>query len=225
MQPKKNASVDLEKSKPMYIQVEMVIALSLLLISLEWTSPQQSGSETYFAGMIDLSYEDVISPTIREPLQQQARPTVLIPFPVDEEVPEELWNIDDLFNPENTGNGISIYIPEEQEEVIPDPVDETQVEIMAEFPGGKEAMMRWIYSNIQYPEECVENGVEGRVTARFTINKLGNVEDIEIVRSVHPDLDAEVIRVLKLMPKFSPAIQNHKLVPVYMYWPVVFKLN
>jgi protein TonB len=86
-------------------------------------------------------------------------------------------------------------------------------------------MMKWIYGNIKYPEVCAQNGVEGRVTAKFTITKLGEVKNIHILRSPHPDLDAEVIRVLKMMPNFSPAMQNQQLVPVFMYWPVIFQLK
>ncbi len=86
-------------------------------------------------------------------------------------------------------------------------------------------MMEWIYSKIKYPEVCVEHGVEGKVIATFTITRFGEVKDISILQRPHPDLDAEVVRVLKMMPTFSPAMQNQQLVPVYMYWPVIFRLK
>ncbi len=85
-------------------------------------------------------------------------------------------------------------------------------------------MKKWIYNNIRYPDICVENGIGGKVTAKFTVNKFGNVTNIEIAKGVHPDLDAEVRRVLKKMPDFWPAMQSQQLVHVFMYWPVEFRL-
>ena len=85
--------------------------------------------------------------------------------------------------------------------------------------------MKWLYQNVKYPEICIENGIEGRVQARFTVSRSGKVSDIIITRSVHPGLDEEVIRVLNIMPDFRPAMKKGQLVPVHMNVPVVFDLQ
>jgi protein TonB len=86
--------------------------------------------------------------------------------------------------------------------------------------GGQEAL----YSKIKYPKIAQDLGIEGRVLVQFIIDKKGNVTDPEIVRSVHPKLDEEVLRVIKLI-KFSPGVQNGVLVRVKMVQMVNFQLK
>ncbi len=227
MQPKKNPTSDLEKRSAIRIQVGLVTVLAFVLVSLEWTTPADKTGQLTEHMSIESIDPDLIVQIPRKQQQKQKEPEVLIPVPVDDdidvesidpgrfttgenpfEIPEE-WLIDDI---DDTPDDVGPYEP-------------VNVQIMAEFPGGQDAMMHWIYSKIKYPEICVENGVEGKVIAKFVISKFGEVGEITILQSPHPDLDAEVLRVLKMMPKFSPAMQNQQLVPVYMYWPVVFKLK
>ena len=131
------------------------------------------------------------------------------------------------FDPEYTGEGINYVfdLNDDPEQIDEEPVHIRFVSQPARFPGGEEAMMKYIYSNIRYPEEAMQNGIEGRVIARFTINRQGRVEDIRIDRSVHPSVDNEVIRILESLPAFKPAMQNGRKVPVFMYIPVVFDLQ
>ena len=86
--------------------------------------------------------------------------------------------------------------------------------------GGQEAL----YSKIKYPKIAQNIGIEGRVHVQFIIDKQGKVIDPEIIRGVHPELDAEVLRVIKLV-RFSPGVQNGTLVKVKMVQSVNFKLK
>ena len=99
------------------------------------------------------------------------------------------------------------------------------VEVMPVFPGGQTGMMKYLSDNIKYPEEAQEAGIEGRVFTRFVINEDGSVSDVEILRGVHPLLDAEAIRVVKTMPKWTPARQDGKTVKVKYALPLVFRLQ
>ena len=98
------------------------------------------------------------------------------------------------------------------------------VEDQPEFPGGTEAMLKFFQDNMVYPESCKEAGIQGRVIATFVVEKDGSVTDIEIAKSVHPDLDAEAIRVIKAMPAWKPGKQRGELVRVKFAVPVNFKL-
>lgn len=101
----------------------------------------------------------------------------------------------------------------------------TVVEEMPEYPGGMSELMKFIAQNIKYPADALQGKVEGRVIARFVVCKDGSISDIEIMRSVSPSLDAEAVRVLKLMPKWKPGRQRGRAVPVKFTVPVTFRLE
>lgn len=93
-----------------------------------------------------------------------------------------------------------------------------------EFPGGQEAMYRWLADHISYPEEASRAGAQGRVVLEFTINKTGDICDIRILRSRHPALDAEAVRLVRSMPRWKPGRKNGEPVIVTYTLPINFKL-
>ena len=95
----------------------------------------------------------------------------------------------------------------------------------AEFPGGNMAASNWISKNMTYPEECRKQGIEGRVVIKFVVNKDGSIVDAEAVKSPHPALAEEGLRVVKSMPKWKPAKENGKIVRSRFNIPIVFKLS
>ncbi|MBF1573914.1 MAG: energy transducer TonB [Prevotella salivae] len=99
------------------------------------------------------------------------------------------------------------------------------VEVMPQFPGGQIAMLQYLMKNIKYPEQAMKEGIQGRVTVRFIVEKDGSISDVKPVLSVHPLLNKEAVRVVKSMPKWSPGKQNGKPVRVRFNVPVMFKLN
>jgi len=99
------------------------------------------------------------------------------------------------------------------------------VEQMPAFPGGMGALMNWLSMNIKYPKEAYDAKQQGRVIARFIVEKDGSISDIQIVKSVSPSLDTEAVRVLSTMPKWTPGMQNGKPVRVKYTIPVTFKLT
>lgn len=99
------------------------------------------------------------------------------------------------------------------------------VEDMPEYPGGMEAMMKFVAENLKYPEQMQKEKVEGRVLLSFVVEKDGSVTNIEEVQSPHPVLTEEAIRVVKLMPKWKPGKQEGKEVRVQFNLPITFRLN
>lgn len=99
------------------------------------------------------------------------------------------------------------------------------VEQQAEFPGGMPALMKWLGSNIRYPEAAQQNDVQGRVIVKFVVEKDGSVSQAQIVKGVDKDLDKEALRVVNKMPKWQPGKNNGVTVRSYFTLPVNFKLN
>ncbi|RYG15008.1 MAG: energy transducer TonB, partial [Chitinophagaceae bacterium] len=98
-----------------------------------------------------------------------------------------------------------------------------QVDIPAEFPGGINLARQFLANNIRYPVEAVENGVNGTVQVKFTVELDGAISNIEIVKKLGYGCDEEVIRVLKRMPKWTPAKLNGQNVKSYFTMPVSFR--
>lgn len=99
------------------------------------------------------------------------------------------------------------------------------VEEMPSFPGGNGALMSYLASNIKYPVVAQENGVQGRVSVSFVVERDGSISDVRVARSVDPSLDREAQRVVKSMPRWKPGKQNGSAVRVKYTVPVVFRLQ
>ena len=99
------------------------------------------------------------------------------------------------------------------------------VEEMPEFPGGMEAMMKYISENVKYPEEAKDKNISGRVFVSFVIEKDGSVNEVKIMRGIGGGCDEEAVRVISAMPKWKPGKQKGKPVRVSYMLPLNFKLN
>jgi periplasmic protein TonB len=99
----------------------------------------------------------------------------------------------------------------------------TWAEVMPEFPGGIEALKRYLLKNLRMPENNLEPGARIQVVARFVVGTQGHVQDIEITRGSAEIFNAEVKRVIANMPDWKPGLQNHRPVAVYFNLPVNFE--
>ena len=93
------------------------------------------------------------------------------------------------------------------------------------FPGGPAALMKYLSENTKYPVVAQENGVHGRVTVQFVVEKDGSISDVHVLRGVDPSLDKEAVRVVKSMPRWTPGKQNGITVRVNYRVPVLFRLQ
>jgi TonB family protein len=107
----------------------------------------------------------------------------------------------------------------DQEEVF------TVVEQMPVFPGGETALPAYLGKEIKYPADAAQKGIQGKVYVTFVVGKDGSVTNVKIVRGVDPMLDAEALRVVKAMPKWTPGKQSGKDVAVQYTVPINFKLQ
>ncbi len=96
---------------------------------------------------------------------------------------------------------------------------------MPTFPGGDAALYKFIGDNLVYPAQAAEEGVSGRVTIRFVVERDGTVSQVTVARGKHPALDKEAKRVVSKLPKFIPGKQNGQTVRVFYTLPINFKLQ
>ena len=109
---------------------------------------------------------------------------------------------------------------EPQEKVIFQVVEE-----MPEFPGGMGEAMKFLGKNMKYPVAAQQAKIEGRVIVQFVVERDGSVSDVKVMRGVSPELDAEAIRVVSMMPKWIPGKQRGKAVAVKYTMPIMFRLQ
>ena len=110
----------------------------------------------------------------------------------------------------------------DEDEVIPYQKVEKQPSFMG---GGPNEFTKWVNQRLVYPEIAKENGVQGRVTLQFTIEKDGSVDNVEVFRGVDPLLDKEAVRVVSSSPKWTPGMQDGRYVRVTYTFPVIFQLR
>jgi protein TonB len=101
-----------------------------------------------------------------------------------------------------------------------------QVDEMPVFPGGDEALLKYIAGNTAYPEAAKKNNITGKVIVRFIVEKDCSVSDATILKSVDSQLDAEALKVISSLPKFEkPAKNGGVAVRVYYMVPITFALK
>ncbi len=227
MEVKKSPKADLENKKSVFMQIGLVVVLALVLIAFEWTTSDVDVSQFEMAD--ELEAEEEIMPITR---QEEVKPPPPPPPPKvtdvlnivedDVELEEEL-DIEDTEMQEDTEIDFSDLTMEEEE--TEDAPVFFIVEEMPEFPGGEEALRKFIATSVKYPVIAQENGIQGRVYVSFVVNTKGQVTDVKIARGVDPNLDKEAIRVVNSMPAWKPGKQRGKAVKVSYTVPINFVLQ
>lgn len=99
------------------------------------------------------------------------------------------------------------------------------VEVMPQYPGGENELMKFIAQNIRYPQAAFQAGVQGRVVVQFIVGTDGAVKNPTVKRSVSPELDAEACRVVASLPPFTPGKMNGENVAVHYVIPIAFRIT
>ena len=101
----------------------------------------------------------------------------------------------------------------------------TVVDVMPQYPGGDRELLKFIAQSIKYPTDAQEAGVQGRVICSFVVDKKGNIVEPKIIRGIDPSLDAEALRLVGMMPRWTPGRQDGKAVRVLYTVPITFRLQ
>ena len=229
MEIKKTEKASLENKKLLFVEIGLVVSLAITLFAFEWTS-----TETETALLEDtteiLIEEEIISTQMETPPPPPEAPKIPVLSDQNDIVDDEIEIEDDMFmNLEDDASlGVEImdYVEVEEEVVEEEAIPFQLVEEKPSFQGGDaNQFSKWVNSRLVYPEIAKENGVQGRVTLQFTVEKDGTVTKVKVLRGVDPSLDKEAVRVVSMSPKWKPGKQRDRAVPVTYTFPVIFQLR
>ena len=98
-------------------------------------------------------------------------------------------------------------------------------EVMPQYPGGPNEMMRYLQENIKYPQSAKDNKIEGRVFVTFVVEKDGSISNAAVMRGIDKECDAEALRVVSSMPKWTPGQHKGEVVRTQFTIPIIYKFN
>lgn len=237
-----------------FIIIVFILAQVVQTIQQKWEEAQPKDTIEQVVTSVDNAAEEEEEEEVQERIEQpepEALPEEILNtvkvtellIAKDEEVTkdDEIQSQDELKETQtafgqtnfNEGTDDRNVVREHKNEVIveekkPEPVKEEvfrAVEQMPRFPGGEQALMKYLSTHINYPTMAMENNVQGRVVVQFVVTKTGKIGEVKVVRSVDRDLDKEAVRVCKTLPDFIPGKMNGQAVNVWYTLPVMFKLQ
>ena len=229
MEIKKSEKANLENKKLLFIEIGLIISLAITYVAFEWTSTETNVSTLEAEAEVVLE-EEIIPITQETPPPPPAAPK--IPVLSDQiDIVDDDIEVEDIIIESEDDEDFEITIMDYQEEVVEEEVEEEAipfqlVEEKPSFQGGDaNQFSKWVNSRLVYPEIAKENGVQGRVTLQFTVEKDGSVTKVKVLRGVDPSLDKEAVRVVSMSPKWKPGKQRDRAVPVTYTFPVIFQLR
>lgn len=237
MESKKTSKADLNEKRGTFFVLGIILALSLLFVSLEYTSKEfDSFLEDEYLDDLAQDFELLPSMDEEEELETaspQEQTTVLTEnIKVTEEIPSEIDDTsiptplieqevtEDMTNEKEADEQTPPNVAEQAEE----PIQFRIVEQYPEFPGGMTEYMKWLTRNLRYPDIARSQKIQGKVVVQFIVNQDGTIADAKVVKSVNPHLDREAMRVIRMMPSWKPGIQDNKPCKTMVAVPIVFKL-
>ncbi len=230
MEIKKSQKADLERGRLRRFLFGLAVSLVLFFAVLEF--PIQPADPLEDPELVEiLTSDQELPPFIQQEnmvaLAPKAEPKPTVRLEVveeDAEAPEE----EEEPEPEQPLEGDPVDELPEEEPVEPQQADDEVlsfrvVEDLPQFPGGYGEFMKWLTRNLRYPKNAQEQKIQGRVVAEFIVNKDGSITDVRIVRPLHEACDNEVLRVLRMMPRWTAGIQNDKPCRTKVCIPIVYR--
>ncbi len=212
MELKKNPKADLEKRRGLYLEIGLVVALVAALVAFNVKSYDREAKEALEREAV-LEEEEIIIQTddIQEP-PPPPPPEVPEVTTVIEVVADDKEDIKEVnFSAEVTDDTKNIEITPvvvEEEEDEAETQIFTVVENDPEFPGGMEALYKYLAQNIKYPQLARDNGITGKVYVTFVVERDGSIANPKVLRDIGGGCGQEAIRVVKSMPKWTPVQFN-----------------
>jgi protein TonB len=235
--------MDINESQPVYTSANrkrgfmlgLILALALLLTGLEWTSRPADTEDN------DELLDDMDEDLEMMPAMDKTDMISAVQAPASKSITDKVKAVDqqtsstDKISPVTSplviGNGEAVAKNAEVTEALPQtPVEQDSdvlrtVEKLPEFPGGMVQFMKWLTRNLRYPQLAQQQKIQGKVVVSFIVNKDGSIASPKVEKSVDPNLDREALRVVKMMPKWTPGIMNEKPCRTMVAIPVVFMLK
>ena len=228
MELKKNPKADLEKRRVLYLEIGLVVILAASLVAFNIKSYDAEETTIIQRDAVQEEEEIIIQTQEQElpPPPPPEAPEVTTEFEVvqdDKEIENEL--VVNAQVDEDTKNIEITPVKIEEEEEEEDVQIFTVVENDPEFPGGMEALYKYLAQNIKYPQLARDNNITGKVYVTFVVERDGSIANPRVLRDIGGGCGAEAIRVVKSMPKWTPGKQRGKAVRVQFNLPVNFQLQ
>ncbi|MGX8712125.1 MAG: energy transducer TonB [bacterium] len=228
MELKKNPKADLEKRRGLYLEIGLVVILAVSLVAFNLKSYDKEMSEGFQREAEQVEEEIIIQTDIQEPPPPPPpeAPEVTTVIEVVSDDKEDIKEV--TFSAEVTEDTKNIEIAPVK---IEEEEDETETQIFTvvendpEFPGGMEALYKYLAQNIKYPQLARDNNITGKVYVTFVVERDGSIANPRVLRDIGGGCGAEAIRVVKSMPKWTPGKQRGKAVRVQFNLPVNFSLK
>ncbi len=242
MEIKKSNNAQLEDKRLTFFLIGLLIAFTFLFVGLQYQKGPQ-GEDDLTEDFEDLAQDldmqmppdqkDMVSAEAMskapasEAITQEVKPT--------EQQVQKAEKISTTTSELVIGDGSGVVEGADVKEAAPEtavdnaagqeqPIKFTVVQKIPEFPGGWSAFMQWLTKNLKYPESARKNKIQGTVVVSFIVNKDGSIASTKVSTSADPVLDAEALRVMKMMPKWKPGMDRNKVCRTMIAVPVVFKL-
>jgi protein TonB len=223
METRKTKKSDLERKRPVFLQLGLIISLAAAITAFEWKTPELRGTVLPPRTSQDVEVDLVPIVTQKKELPKPVNTTMIKSVEdIRENIPE--INVSAEIDPDAL---IEPYFPPLPKTEEPEVVDNTPfvvVEEMPVFPGGEAALMQYLAKKTVYPQSARQAGISGTVYVTFVIETNGQVSSIGILREVAGGCTEEAVRVVSEMPRWEPGKQRGKPVRVRMNLPIFFKL-
>ncbi len=229
METKKNRRADLERNKGLFLEIGMVVSMAAVLAAFNVRSYDNSVIEGLSRSDRWVIPEEPVVPNTEvappEPPAKIETPMTDLDVidndqtPTNEALPVDFGDATNKAAPE------ILYVEVPTEEIVDEDIIQIAPEVEAEYPGGYDALMRFMAENIKYPNLAKESGISGKVYVSFVVEKDGSIGHVKIAREIGGGCGAEAVRVVKAMPKWSPGKQNGRPVRTSYTIPVNFELR
>ncbi|MCX4301779.1 energy transducer TonB [uncultured Alistipes sp.] len=225
MEIKKSPKADLQNKRGLLLEIGLCVALGLVILAFAYTPKEHRIQQ------IDTSYgpvEEQITEITRQD-QKPPEPPKKIEVKVIADILEVVTNDTkintDVDFTEFDENAEIEQIVAVEEEEVEDDQPFLRAETMPSFQGGDlNTFRKWVQDNVRFPQIALENGIQGRVTLSFVIEKDGRLTNIQVLQTPDRSLSEEAIRVLNKSPKWSPGKQRNQTVRVKYTLPVDFRV-
>ena len=231
MEIKKSPKADLERKKPLWFFIALLINISLFLFVLEYSPSESDVSVENITKSVENMVETTEMIAAEETAPAQPKKNIVEENRVSDEIEVvEKSDVSEFIPPLSVAGNDSIIMtgadiedekPIEREDVI---TDLKMLEQLPSYPGGMSKFVRWLTDNLKYPQKARDQRLQGLVVASFIINEDGSIDNISIRTPLSDECDKEVIRVLGKMEIWTPGKRNGKACRTLFCIPVEFKL-
>lgn len=226
METKKTTGKSLENKRFIFMEVGMLIALSVLLFAFEKKFPQDD-VDVFVYATVEPEMDEYLPIMVPRQSAPAPKPVQVMPIDFYELTDNDEWldidvelEITDAPVGVTGGTAVGVYDTGETIDSSDEPFE--VVEKMPYFKGNLNA---WLAKNLKYPQQAEIMGAQGRVHVQFIVERDGSITDVRVINNVEPTLAQEAIRVVSIMPPWEPGMQRDKAVRVRFTIPVVFKLQ